>query len=723
MSSANEGVPVHRAELLPKSGGQICSVDSIQHGDSIQYGHGSRERGLRDQHSLGGEDNPGNTTLSPSATHLESLQGRARTEMEKDPTNDVGLAETSSTIQIIKKKRPKDRKRIAIEADSSDLTDASTAREDTARKEVIAYESPQRFDHASIKTDMANSIKPQEPALAKETVSNGNRPSLDSISIETDMTYTRVRESKIVKKAELSEHSTHKKHGTYGEVSQAQLTPPNIDNGNPIDSGPGSLVEVEHRTSEARAAQQVSNNMDSIKRVQNSPRALTQEHEASLNPREVQLPQGAVGSMRAFGNSPRFGQLRFSYDHTLLSNPSHLPSIRDDERSFPEGGLRAWLVVFGSWCGMFASLGVLSSLATLQAYLSEHQLASHTPGKIGWIFSLYTFLTFACGIYIGPLFDAYGPRWLVFPGSICMVVKYWHFLLNFGVLGGIGTSLLFTPSIAAVGHFFNRRRGYATGIVTTGGACGGIVFSMILQSLVPRIGFVWATRTIEVLILVPCISANIFIKSRLPPSRRSPHPDLRILSQPAFAMTVLGVFLIEWALFIPLTYITSYALKEGYAPNLAYSMLAILNAGSLFGRWIPGLLSDVLGRFNTSILFVVVTIAAIFGIWLPFGSNTAGLVMFTVIFGFASGSNISLTPVCIGQLCDTKDYGRYHATCYTIVSIGALTGIPAAGEILQNCDGDYSWLIKFTGMCYVGALAALVAARGLAGGWGFFDKY
>lgn len=246
---------------------------------------------------------------------------------------------------------------------------------------------------------------------------------------------------------------------------------------------------------------------------------------------------------------------------------------------------------------------------------------------------------------------------------------------------------------------------------------------MIIQSLVPKIGFVWAIRTIEVLILIVCISANIFIKSRLPPSRRSPHPDLRILSQPAFAMTVLGVFLIEWALFIPLAYITSYALKQAYAPKFAYSILAILNAGSLFGRWIPGLLSDQLGRFNTSILFVVVTIAAIFGIWLPFGSSVIGLVMFAVIFGFASGSNISLTPVCIGQLCNTEDYGRYHATCYTIVSIGALTGIPAAGEILEKCDGDYSWLIRFTGICYTVALAALVAARGLAGGWNFFDKY
>jgi hypothetical protein len=94
----------------------------------------------------------------------------------------------------------------------------------------------------------------------------------------------------------------------------------------------------------------------------------------------------------------------------------------EDEFSYPEGGLRAWLVVFGGWCGLFASLGITNTLATFQAYISENQLSSYSPGQIGWIFSLYTFLTFACGIYIGPIFDVYGPRWLVLPGSVCVVL-------------------------------------------------------------------------------------------------------------------------------------------------------------------------------------------------------------------------------------------------------------------------------------------------------------
>jgi hypothetical protein len=29
----------------------------------------------------------------------------------------------------------------------------------------------------------------------------------------------------------------------------------------------------------------------------------------------------------------------------------------DLEEAYPEGGLRAWLVVFGAWCGLFGSMG------------------------------------------------------------------------------------------------------------------------------------------------------------------------------------------------------------------------------------------------------------------------------------------------------------------------------------------------------------------------------
>jgi MFS family permease len=287
------------------------------------------------------------------------------------------------------------------------------------------------------------------------------------------------------------------------------------------------------------------------------------------------------------------------------------------------------------------------------------------------------------------------------------------------MIGGLGTSLLFTPCISAPAHYFNRRRGLASGIASAGGACGGIAFPLLMQALIPKLGFIWTTRIMEIIMFVFLVIANLLIRTRLPRSSKfqTPHPDLRILSAPAFSMTVAGVFLLELGVFIPLIYVTSYARNEDYSYNFAYQILPIINVGSAFGRPIPGFLADKVGYYNTIIFFTIVTILSILLCWLPFGRSPGALVMFALLFGFSSGCNISLTPACIGLLCDTRDYGRYYATCYTIVSFGCLIGIPIAGLILESSGYQYWSLIVWTGCCYGYALIAFVVARGLGGGW------
>jgi MFS family permease len=150
---------------------------------------------------------------------------------------------------------------------------------------------------------------------------------------------------------------------------------------------------------------------------------------------------------------------------------------------------------------------------------------------------------------------------------------------------------------------------------------------------------------------------------------------------------------------------------------LSYQLLAVLNVGSVIGRWLPGYIADKMGRFNAMILTVFLCLTSTLCIWLPAGNSLPAIIVYAITFGFASGSNISLTPVCVGQLCKTEQYGRYYATCYTIVSIGSLTGIPIAGSILTICHGDYWGLITFTGLCYVLGLIAFVWARVLQVGW------
>lgn len=425
---------------------------------------------------------------------------------------------------------------------------------------------------------------------------------------------------------------------------------------------------------------------------------------------------------------------------TLEKLPSNLAtasrvSTDADGNTYPEGGKEAYLCVFGSFCGLTVALGLMNTLGTFQAYLSTNQLKNESENAIGWIFGIYAFLSFFCGVQIGPVFDAKGPRWLVFAGSILFMAaflllgvctQYWHFLIVIGVLGGSGTSLLFTPSVAAVGHYFLRKRGQFTGLATVGGSLGGIIFPLSLQAMFRTIGFAWATRVAGLINLVLLIFANLFIKSRLPPkkaTKESMLPDARIFRDPVFTLTTLGVFFVEWGLFIPCTYLTSYSLKYGVSETFSYQIIAILNVGSCFGRYLPGLFADYFGHFNSMVLTISVCLISTLALWLPANGRIPLLIVYSLVFGFASGSGISLTPVCVGKLCKIENYGRYYATCYTIVSFGSLTGMPIAGQLITACGGAYWGAMLFTGCAYAAATITFVTARGIGTNWKLRANY
>ena len=111
------------------------------------------------------------------------------------------------------------------------------------------------------------------------------------------------------------------------------------------------------------------------------------------------------------------------YDGRPTHGLDHEASSSDLEEPFPEGGLQAWLVVFGSFCAMFCIFGLINTSGVFEAYFKANQLRDYTHSQIGWIFSLYLFLVFFVGIQVGPIFDRFGPRILVAAGTLLIVIS------------------------------------------------------------------------------------------------------------------------------------------------------------------------------------------------------------------------------------------------------------------------------------------------------------
>lgn len=291
-------------------------------------------------------------------------------------------------------------------------------------------------------------------------------------------------------------------------------------------------------------------------------------------------------------------------------------------------------------------------------------------------------------------------------------------MLTFGVLGGVSSSLLFNPSIASIGQWFSKRRALATGIACTAGGVGGVVFPLIILYMAPSVGFPWAIRTVGFICAAASVVACLLLKKRLPHNKKAGAAiDMRALGEARFALTTLAVFLVEFAVFIPYTYICSYAIHEGFELKKALLLNALLNVGAIPGRALPGYFADRFGTFNTMCVTSLVCSMFMFALWLTARGGETATTAFAVLFGFWSGAAISLTPVCVGQVCRTEDYGKRSGTAFFVSSFAALAGVPFAGAILQWSGGAYYGLIIFAGGLYVLAFCAFAVARVVAGGW------
>jgi MFS family permease len=218
--------------------------------------------------------------------------------------------------------------------------------------------------------------------------------------------------------------------------------------------------------------------------------------------------------------------------------------------TFPEGGWRAWLVIFGSFCIICGTFGLISSVGLFQAYWQAHQLAAYTSRDIGWIAAVNVFLNLFLGVQIGPLFDRYGPRWLVFSGSVVYVLslvltaeckKYWQFMLVYGILGGVSSAFLTTTALAVVAHWFEVKRGMASGIAFVGSSVGGIGFPLILKSVFEHLSWAWSLRLVALIVLILMVIGNLCVKGRLPPRKNGGAVDLRCFLDARFSWATVGV--------------------------------------------------------------------------------------------------------------------------------------------------------------------------------------
>ena len=387
----------------------------------------------------------------------------------------------------------------------------------------------------------------------------------------------------------------------------------------------------------------------------------------------------------------------------------------DNPDYYPDGGFKAYSVILGSFLGLIVNLGLINSIGAIQAYVSTHQLLNLPETSISWIFSIYLSLAYAGGLITGPIFDKRGPLEIlivatgfIFLGLMgaALSLKIWQFILSFISLG-IGNGLGMTPLIGVISHWFCKKRGNCTGLATSGGSVGGLIFPLMLRHSYTTYGYTWAIRILAFTCLGCMVCAIFLVKERFRKDKQDEQEnedsdEIQVkkskflfslfiskirsmtVSDFKYIYVILCAFFAELSLVLLVTYFASYAIAHGVSESTSYLLLTVWNATGILGRWIPGFTSDIYGRFNINILMLISYCLCIFVLLYPFGSSLKVLYAFAGVGGYCSGSILGLLPACLSQITPVNEIGTKYGILNAILSLANLFGIPIAAAIIKN---------------------------------------
>ncbi|KAH8201551.1 hypothetical protein TruAng_004322 [Truncatella angustata] len=397
----------------------------------------------------------------------------------------------------------------------------------------------------------------------------------------------------------------------------------------------------------------------------------------SIREASQDLEQQASGRSRTSEKSTSRASrdLRRTASNVLSNALSRLSTrIRDEPPPPPDGGLQAWSQVACGFLVIFTTWGYVNAFGAFQAYYTG--VLPVSASTISWIGSVQIFLSLSLGVLTGRLLDAgyFYPTYIV--GATIQIVgvfrhmhgifaetkltclpqpvmsistKYWQLMLTQGILTGLGNGIFFTPTLAMITTYFDKRRGIAVGLVTTGNSMGGAIYPVIARQLLPQIGFGWTARVMGFINLACLSVALVFLKPRLPPRKSGPLIDTSALKDPVFMAFCLAIFCAMWANYYTFYYIASFGRETlGLTYSASTTLIIIINAVGIPMRLTVPLIADRIGPINVQvpILFIWTIVAFC---WLAVHDVT-GYYIFSCFFGAASGAVQSLIPTCMASL-------------------------------------------------------------------------
>jgi MFS family permease len=344
-------------------------------------------------------------------------------------------------------------------------------------------------------------------------------------------------------------------------------------------------------------------------------------------------------------------------------------------------------VSFGS------SLLIVVGLKPIAEGLGAERAVVALAGSLVWVG------TGGGGIFMGWLADRIGVRATVAIG-VAMVTgglvlsstgSLWALYIGHGLMVGLlGNAALYPPLIVYVSRWFNRRRGTAIALISSGQYVAGVIWPTIFERGIAAVGWQTTMLWYAVALAVLVLPATLLLK----PAPISVEPkggfqgvahERRVAGlHPNVVQALLCVagFCCCIPMSIPSAHLVAFCTDLGITPTRSATMLSVMLAAAFLARQAWGALADRIGGLGTVLAGSSCQALAIAAFMLT--RDEVGLFAISAAFGFAFAGIIPAYAVTIRDLFPSSEASwRMPLTLFTAMS-GMAVGSWLAGALYDT---------------------------------------
>jgi len=418
----------------------------------------------------------------------------------------------------------------------------------------------------------------------------------------------------------------------------------------------------------------------------------------------------------------------------------------------PDGGPLAWVVMVACFLTNGIIFGIINTFGILFVRLKKDMEEANVEGaatKVSLVGSLTIGTTFFLSFLVGILSDKLGLRFTAILGS-CLAtlgmglsatvgykqVEYLY--LTYGIMFGAGSSLVYTPSLTILGHYFKKRMGIVNGIVTAGSSLITIGLSFTNQYILEHHGLESCLQMFAGLsgVLIFC---SLTFRPLLPPAPSVSYEGFsrtrRFLEKVIYLENWRNKRFVIWTLAIPLAlfgYFVPYVHLPQFAKSIpldyneerngekAASLIMMIGVSGGIGRILSGLIADLpaIKRNGNRIIlqqisFVSIGLCTMLLTAAPYFFNAyvyEALMVSCLIMGIFDGCFITMLGPIAFDICGPEGAGQAIGFLLGMCSIPLTVGPPVAGYIYDQV-GDYNYAFIAAGVPPVVGAAMMMAIR------------